>query len=118
MGSRIKILLVPTKTHTSQGPSDNKERNLLLLPKTMMVRELKEAKRGCQLVVLATNEELAKHRSEIKLLLSEFADVIPEELLPGRPPLRSIQYCINFILGVVIPNKAAYCMSPREHEGF
>lgn len=34
---------------------------------------------------------------------------------PELPPLRSIQHCIDFIPGSVIPNKAAYRMSSQEH---
>ncbi|KAL9252363.1 hypothetical protein AKJ16_DCAP10859 [Drosera capensis] len=49
-------------------------------------------------------------------LLEEFADVIPDELLAGLPPMRDIQYYIDFVPGASIPNKPAYIMSSKEHE--
>lgn len=87
-----------------------------MLPKAELLKELEITKKGCILVIIETYQELAKHPSEVKQLLHEFADVISQEMPPGLPPLRSIQCYIDFILGTVIPNKAAYRMNPKEHE--
>lgn len=38
-----------------------------------------------------------------------------EQIPPGLPPIRSIQYCIDLVPSITIPNKAAYRMSPKEH---
>jgi len=48
-------------------------------------------------------------------MLSEFPDVVPEDVPQGLPPMRDIQHAIDFIHGVVIPNRPAYRMSPQEH---
>lgn len=56
-----------------------------------------------------------KPSPEIVQLLSEFPDVVPEEIPPGLPPMRDIQHAIDFVPGAVIPNKPAYRMSPQEH---
>ncbi|GKA11245.1 reverse transcriptase domain-containing protein [Tanacetum coccineum] len=53
---------------------------------------------------------------EVKAILDDFADVVPDELPPGLPPMRDIQHCIDFVPGAVIPHKAAYRMNPKEHE--
>ena len=52
----------------------------------------------------------------MKDLLKEFVDVIPKEIPPGLPSTRDIQHCIDLVLGAVLPNKAAYGMSPKKHE--
>ena len=49
-------------------------------------------------------------------ILEEFQDVIPEEIPHGLSPLRDIQHHIDLIPGDVLPNKAAYRMSPKEYE--
>ena len=48
--------------------------------------------------------------------MEEFEDVIPEEIPHGLPLLRDIQHHFDLILGAVLPNKAVYTMSPKEHE--
>ena len=47
-------------------------------------------------------------------LLQEFADVFPDELPPGLPPLRGIEHWINLIPGAPLPNKAPYRVNPEE----
>jgi hypothetical protein len=51
----------------------------------------------------------------VQPFLDEFSNVIPEEISYGLSLISDIQYCINFILDVMLPNKAAYQMSPIEH---
>ena len=52
---------------------------------------------------------------EIEQMLSEFPDVVPEDVPQGLPPMRYIQHAIDFIPGAVIPNRPAYRISPQEH---
>ncbi|GKA54703.1 putative CCCH-type zinc finger family protein [Tanacetum coccineum] len=53
---------------------------------------------------------------EVKAILDDFTDVVPDKLPPGLPPMRDIQHRIDFVPGAVIPHKAAYRMNPKEHE--
>ncbi|XP_054789480.1 uncharacterized protein LOC129295022 [Prosopis cineraria] len=73
-----------------------------------------EAQMMSFILVLEVNDEMANPPGVIPLL-SEFPDVISDEIPPGLPPMRDIQHAIDFIPGVVIPNKLAYRMSPQEH---
>ncbi|GKC94625.1 putative CCCH-type zinc finger family protein, partial [Tanacetum coccineum] len=54
--------------------------------------------------------------SQVISILEEFADVVPQELPYGLPPMRDIQHCIDFLPGATIPHKAAYRINPREHD--
>ena len=49
-------------------------------------------------------------------MLSEFGDIIVDDLPNELPPIRKISHHMEFILGVSLPNKAAYKMSPQENE--
>ncbi|KAL0533772.1 hypothetical protein IC582_027817 [Cucumis melo] len=51
------------------------------------------------------------------MLLKEFEDLFPEEIMPsGLPPLKGIKHKINFIPGATIPNYLAYRTNPQEAE--
>ena len=47
-------------------------------------------------------------------LLQEFKDVFSEEVPSGLPPIRGIEHQIDFIPGVVIPNRPTYISNPEE----
>eukprot|EP00257_Ricinus_communis_P021198 XP_015580626.1 uncharacterized protein LOC107262021 [Ricinus communis] len=52
--------------------------------------------------------------SSVTCLLQEFADVMPDEIPEGLPPLRGIEHQIDLIPGASLPNRAAYRASPEE----
>nr|XP_027071933.1 uncharacterized protein LOC113696748 [Coffea arabica] len=51
---------------------------------------------------------------EVKSLLQEYADVFPEDVPSGLPPLRGIEHQIDFIPGASLPNRPAYKSNPEE----
>lgn len=67
------------------------------------------------LVVCQENAKINELLPNVQPFLDEFSNVIPEEISYGLSLISDIQYCINFILDVMLPNKAAYQMSPIEH---
>ena len=52
--------------------------------------------------------------SAVKSLLQEFAEIFPEELPHGLPPLRGIEHQIDLLPSSSIPNRPAYRTSPEE----
>jgi len=51
--------------------------------------------------------------SVVKVLLQEFKDVFLEKILSGLPPIRRIEYQIDFVLGASIPYGLAYRSNPE-----
>nr|GEW27814.1 Asp_protease_2 domain-containing protein [Tanacetum cinerariifolium] len=99
------------------GPSDiRKESKNLLLSQAEFLAEAQDATNVYALVVVESNECSFDVPHEVKAILDDFADVVPDELPPGLPPIRDIQHCIDFIHGAVIPHKVAYRMNPKKHE--
>jgi hypothetical protein len=47
-------------------------------------------------------------------LLQEYADVFPQEVPPGLPPMRGIEHQIDLIPGASLPNRAPYRTNPEE----
>ncbi|GKC10967.1 hypothetical protein Tco_1007749 [Tanacetum coccineum] len=58
----------------------------------------------------------AQEATDVQAILGDFADVVPDELPSGLPPMRDIQHCIDFVLGDVIPHRGAYRIKSKEHE--
>ncbi|GJV80352.1 hypothetical protein Tco_1516222, partial [Tanacetum coccineum] len=54
--------------------------------------------------------------SQVISILEEFADVVPQELPSGLPPMRDIQHFIDFVPCTTLSHKATYRMNPQEHD--
>ena len=50
-------------------------------------------------------------------MLSEFSDILVDDLPNELPPTRDTSHHIDFILGAILPNKGAYRLTPQEKEG-
>ena len=47
-------------------------------------------------------------------ILQEFADVFPQDVPTGLPPIRGIEHQIDLIPGASLPNRAPYRTNPEE----
>ena len=47
-------------------------------------------------------------------ILHEFADVFPQDVPPGLPPIRGIEHQIDLVPDASLPNRAPYCANPEE----
>ena len=111
-GIKIKLApLPPSELHQS-----NKEtKPLVSLVTKEQFKVINKEAQAMSLVILLEASKGTVFPPEIKKLLGEFPDVVPEEIPQGLPPMRDIQHAIDFIPGAVIPNRPAYRMSPQEH---
>nr|GFA57897.1 hypothetical protein [Tanacetum cinerariifolium] len=93
------------------GPFDiRKESKNQWLSQAKSLAEAQDATNVYALVVVESNECRFDVPHEVKAIVDDFADVVPDELPPGLPPMRDIQHCIDFVPEAVIPRKAAYKM--------
>ena len=53
---------------------------------------------------------------EVKNLLDDFVDMVPDELPSELPPLRDIQHAMDLVPGSQLPNLTHYRMNPKERE--
>lgn len=111
---RIKVKLTPLPP-SELNESKKESRPLVTLITKEQFKVTAEEAQNMRFVLLFESNGETILPVEIKQLLAEFPDVVPEEIPPGLPPMRDIQHAIDFIPGAVIPNRPAYRMSPQEH---
>ncbi|GJR23290.1 reverse transcriptase domain-containing protein [Tanacetum coccineum] len=93
-----------------------KEAKNHFLSRAEFLAEVNEATDVFAIVVMESNDGSDDVPHQVAPIIQEFADVFPNELPHGLPPMRDIQHCIDFVPGAVIPHKGAYRMNPKEHE--
>eukprot|EP00253_Pinus_taeda_P002494 PITA_02494 len=113
----IKHTLVPIKEENTAETSGVKA---LLLGGKEFIKQIEDSEinfvviRRPKAVVLHTR--ISNLPEEIQKLLQDFGDIVVDDLPDELPPRRDISHCIDFIPGASLPNKASYCMSPKDHE--
>ena len=96
------------------------KKNFVLFATKREMREVCEKPSSVMHFVLVFKDEApntnTSHHLPLMLsnLLQEFADVFPDELPPGLPPLRGIEHRIDLILGAPLLNMAPYSVNPEE----
>jgi hypothetical protein len=68
----------------------------------------------CRQVLLSLDDITTPLPHAVTNLLREFKDVFPAEIPPRLPPLRGIEYQIDLIPGVTLPNCVAHRTNPEE----
>eukprot|EP00253_Pinus_taeda_P015516 PITA_15516 len=113
----IKHTLVPIKEETTAGASGVKA---LLLGGKEFIKPIEDSE--ISFAVIRRPREVVLHTQvsdlleEVQRLLQDFGDIVVDDLPNELPPRRGISHCIDFIPGASLPNKAAYRMSPKDHE--
>ncbi|GKU89837.1 hypothetical protein SLEP1_g3923 [Rubroshorea leprosula] len=108
----VKVKLTPLKPEETL---ENKDEDKALISRSTFQKLHQESKIACLLLLSKINDANCPFPEEIRSLLEEFSDVVPNEIPLGLPPMRDIQHAIDFIPGSVIPNKLAYRMNPQEY---
>ena len=78
------------------------------------MRARKLQSNGCEgfLFHIVKTEDAGPSSKDIPMV-REFPDVFPDEI-PGMPPLREVEFCINLTPGATPISKAPYWMAPTE----
>ncbi|XP_020258176.1 uncharacterized protein LOC109834550 [Asparagus officinalis] len=117
-GKKIKLLPSAPKTkQPEQKPIAVKKNKGVSLITTKEIRQ--EFEKGAPVMIL-TAREVTKESSnplppEVTPVITEFADVFPEDLPDKLPPMRDIQHAIDLVPGASLPNLPHYRMNPTEH---
>ena len=94
------------------------ERNLHILKCKQFEREGFETGMCLALVAkeVPSDSSIVDVPLEVKNLLDDFVDMVPDELPSELPPLRDIQHVIDLVPGSQLPNLPHYRMNPKERD--
>ena len=110
-----KVVLAPQREVVTHASVIEKGTNLL-----SMSQFLKEAEEEGVVYILMPCKEGAIINDEVSVklqeVLTEFTDLMPENLPPSLPPMRDIQHHIDLVPGSSLPNRLAYRLSLKESE--
>eukprot|EP00253_Pinus_taeda_P033805 PITA_33805 len=113
----IKHTLVPIKEENTAEASGVKA---LLLGGKEFIKQIEDSEINFAIIkrprAVVIHTQVSDFPEEVQRLLQDFGDIVMDDLPDELPPRRGISHCIDFIPGASLPNKAAYRMSPKDHE--
>eukprot|EP00253_Pinus_taeda_P024451 PITA_24451 len=113
----IKHTLVTIKEENTAEASGVKA---LLLGRKEFIKQIEDSEINSTVIrrpkAILLHTQVAGLPEEVQRLLQDFGDIVVDDLPYELPPSRGISHCIDFIPGASLPNKAAYRMSPKDHE--
>lgn len=73
---------------------------------------MEETSHTCTLLMMELNPD----GSSLPPEYTKFQNIIPKEIPSGLLLMRGIQHCIDHVSSAILPNKATYIMSLKEHK--
>ncbi|XP_043699834.1 uncharacterized protein LOC122650488 [Telopea speciosissima] len=95
--------------------STGNEKKVLAVPHKEFLHTSHDTGMVLALVTRVVTQPEVTFSSPIKELLSDFSDVVSDELPDELLPMRGIQHAIDLVPGSVLPNLPAYRLSLTEH---
>ncbi|XP_035840217.1 uncharacterized protein LOC118487456 [Helianthus annuus] len=105
----INITLAPCDPRKKPGPSSVVSKSVFT---TLLKTETPQVLFG--LFLTEPNHTANPVLPQVLPLITEYADVFPDDIPTGLPLMWDIQHCIDFLPGASIPNKPAYRMNSSE----
>ena len=115
------MILRPAKPKDCNGKCDISkvpERNLHILKCKKFEREGCETSMCLELVAkeVPSDSSIVDVPLEVKNLLDDFVDMVPDELPSELPPLRDIEHAINLVPSSQLSNLPHYRLNPKERD--
>ena len=99
------LALNPSLIHRKQPGEGNPSKKSLFLIETRVERAISKQKNIFALLMVEKKGEIERHiHPKMHSLFREFVDMFLEELPPGLPSIRGIEYHIDLLPGATLPN--------------
>lgn len=103
--------------HQAMSKGARVSKTNLYIPPAVVFKSLEQKETVLLMIFkegLVSGPEPSLIPTEVKGIMEKFADVFPEEIPPGLPPVRGIEHQIDLVPGAPLPNRAAYRFNPEE----